>query len=253
MTAISNTLFIGKVLNYYESAHSTNSLAAELLSQGKVTEGTICYTFNQTAGRGQYGNAWQCEPFQNIAVSIILSPTFLNAREQFYLNKSIALAIHDTISHYILRGVSIKWANDIYINDKKVCGVLIQNALSGNSLQSSIVGIGINVNQKSFDNLPHATSLSLEKKTDLDLYDVVEKLCQCLEKRYLSLKSRQFDKIHAEYMSKMFRYGEEALYQYPNGSYFMGKIIDVNESGKLAIETKKGLEEFDIKEVKFMI
>lgn len=253
MTAISNTLFIGKVLNYYDSALSTNTIASEHLVKRKTPEGSVFYTFNQTAGRGQYGNTWQSEPMQNIAVSIVLNPSFLSPKEQFHLNKSVALAIYDTLSHYILRGVSIKWANDIFINDKKACGVLIQNAISGLSIQSSIIGIGINVNQKAFTNLPYATSLSLEKKSDLELFDILEKLCQCLEKRYLQLKSRQFDKIHTEYLSKMFRYGEEALFQYPNGEYIMGKIVDVDDSGKLVIESKKGLEFFDIKEIKFVL
>ena len=253
MTAISNTLFIGKVLKHYEAAASTNALAADLMNNEKINEGAVLYTFNQTAGRGQYGNKWQCEPFKNIAVSIILTPTFLNPREQFYLNQSMALGIHDAITAYLPNGLTIKWANDIYIHDKKICGTLIQNALSGNSIQSSIIGIGINVNQKAFNDLPNATSLCIERNEIFPLFDIVEKLCQCIERRYLQLKSRQFGKIHDEYLSKLYRFGEDAFYQYLDGSYFSGKIVGVNEAGKLEIESKKGLEEFDIKEVKFVI
>ena len=275
MIAIKNTLFVGKVLKYFESASSTNALAAEWLQNGQneiVTaskawqEGVVFFTFHQTAGRGQYGNKWKSEPHQNIAISIVLTPSFLNPREQFHLNKAISLAIYDIVSQFVsanealsLRGtkqtgvVSIKWANDIYIKDKKVAGILIQNSLSGANIQSSIIGIGLNVNQLHFPNLPHATSLKIETGKDFHLMEIIEKVCQSIEHRYLQLKTRNFNKIHDEYISKLYRWGEDALYQYPDGTYFQGKIVGVNEAGKLCIESKKGIENFDIKEVKFVI
>ena len=275
MIAIKNTLFVGKVLKYFESASSTNALAAEWLQNGQneiVTaskawqEGVVFFTFHQTAGRGQYGNKWKSEPHQNIAISIVLTPSFLNPREQFHLNKAISLAIYDIVSQFVsanealsLRGtkqtgvVSIKWANDIYIKDKKVAGILIQNSLSGANIQSSIIGIGLNINQLHFPNLPHATSLKIETGKDFDLMEIIEKVCQSIEHRYLQLKTRNFNKIHDEYISKLYRWGEDALYQYPDGTYFQGKIVGVNEAGKLCIESKKGIENFDIKEVKFVI
>ena len=279
MIAIKNTLFVGKVLKYFESASSTNALAADWLQNGHndaltiVTasrawqEGVVFFTFHQTAGRGQYGNKWESEPHQNIAISIVLKPTFLNPREQFHLNKAISLAVYDIIAQFVIArhgalslggtkqagGVSIKWANDIYVNDKKIAGILIQNSLSGANIQSSIIGIGLNINQLHFHNLPHATSLKIETGKDFDLMEIVEKICQSIEHRYLQLKTRNFNKIHDEYISKLFRWGEDALYQYPDGAYFQGKIVGVNEVGKLCIESKKGIEDFDIKEVKFII
>ena len=256
MIAIKNTLFVGKVLKYFESASSTNALAAEWLQNNALkvshTEGTVFFTFHQTAGRGQYGNKWESEPHQNIAISIVLTPAFLNPREQFHLNKAISLAVYDVITENT-EGVSIKWANDIYVNDKKIVGILIQNSLSGASIQSSIIGIGLNINQLHFPNLPHATSLKIETGKDFDLMEIVEKICQSIEHRYLQLKTRNFNKIHDEYISKLYRWGEDAMYQYPDGTYFQGKIVGVNEAGKLCIESKKGIEDFDIKEVKFII
>lgn len=267
MTAIKNTLFVGKVLKYYDSATSTNALAAEWLQnvhndalKSAHTEGGVFFTFNQTAGRGQYGNKWESEPYQNIAISIVLNPTFLNPREQFHLNKAISLAVYDVIAENITAkhettegGVSIKWANDIYVKDKKIAGILIQNSLVGANIQSSIIGIGLNINQLHFHNLPHATSLKIETGKDFDLMEIVEKICQSIEHRYLQLKTRNFNKIHDEYISKLYRWGEDAMYQYPDGTYFQGKIVGVNEAGKLCIESKKGIEDFDIKEVKFII
>ena len=279
MTAIKNTLFVGKVLEYYESASSTNALAADWLQNGsnadfnstifnkeslsqraKYTEGVVFFTFNQTAGRGQYGNKWESEPHKNIAISIVLKPTFLHPREQFHLNKAISLAVYDVFASFITTNgmwleerVSIKWANDIYVSDKKIAGILIQNSLSGANIQSSIIGIGLNINQLHFSNLPHATSLKIETGKDFDHMEIVEKICQSIEHRYLQLKTRNFNKIHDEYISKLYRWGEDALYQYPDGNYFQGKIVGVNEAGKLSIESKKGIENFDIKEVKFIL
>ena len=110
-----------------------------------------------------------------------------------------------------------------------------------------------NINQLHFPNLPHATSLKIETGKDFDLMEIIEKVCQSIEHRYLQLKTRNFNNIHDEYISKLYRWGEDALYQYPDGTYFQGKIVGVNEAGKLCIESKKGIENFDIKEVKFVI
>ena len=242
-------------------------------------------TFNQTAGRGQIGNRWLAEPHQNLAYSIRLQPSFLQANEQFHLNKVVALAVHDFIdaemsnkeisdfkfqissettlqtsnerpSNVKLQRLnSIKWANDIYIGDKKVCGILIQNSLSGSRLQAAIIGIGININQLEFPKDINATSLRLETGQLFDLMPCVEKLTQHLEFRYLQLKSAiNFNKIHEEYLSKMYRFGVDAIYRrIKDDTVFMGKIVGVSPTGQLEIMSDRGIELFDIKEVKFEI
>jgi BirA family transcriptional regulator, biotin operon repressor / biotin---[acetyl-CoA-carboxylase] ligase len=252
LKSINNTLFIGKVFHYLEAGTSTNDIAQNLLLEGTNTEGVVVCTFNQTAGRGQYGNTWISEPNSNIAISIILKPHFLPIQEQFYLNKAIALAVSDVIAQNT-EGVTIKWANDIFIYDKKTSGILIQNTLSRNAIDTSIIGIGINVNQQQFENLPHATSLRCATGKKYDLWTIVENLCQAVEQRYLQLKNRKYADIDAAYLAKFYRYGEDALYQYPNGTYFQGRIVGVSETGKLMIDSKAGLEYFDIKAVKFVL
>ena len=272
MNCIRNTLFIGKVLNYIEQLPSTNSFVLDQLSKNDAPvenlsdrtfmgEGYVAYTFNQTAGRGQYGNRWESEAGKNIAMSILLKPRFLEARQQFHLNKAISLAVHDVFSvyndgtsrNYREGGVSVKWANDIFIGDKKICGILIQNNLLGSRIEASVVGIGINAHQMNFQNLPHASSLKLETGKTFELFDIVEAICQAIEKRYWQLKSGHFDALGTEYLSKLYRFGQDAIYQYPEGAYFQGKIVDISETGKLCLETKLGLENFDIKEIKFVL
>lgn len=263
LDSIRNTLFIGKVLNYIEQLPSTNSFVLEHLSKADlpldnpsdktfIGEGYVAYTFHQTAGRGQYGNRWESEAGKNIAMSILLKPRFLEARQQFHLNKAISLAVHDVFSVYT-EGVSVKWANDIFIGDKKNCGILIQNNLSGTRIEASVIGIGINVNQVNFQDLPHASSLKLETGKTFDLFNIVEAICQAVEKRYWQLKSGNFNQLGDEYLSKLYRYGQDALYQYPEGAFFKGKIVDISETGKLCLETKLGLENFGIKEIKFVL
>ena len=283
-TVIPSTLFLGKIWQHFDELPSTNDFLA---NSPQSTEGGVVTTFNQTAGRGQMGNRWLAEPNQNLAYSIRLHPTFLQANEQFHLNKIVALAVHDFIdaeisnfrSHCPARSNqmsnegnplnfklqeslrrtkqsnSIKWANDIYIGDKKVCGILIQNSLSGSRLQSTVIGIGININQLDFPKDINATSLRLETGQLFELLPFVEKLTQCLEFRYLQLKSAiNFNKIHEEYLSKMYRFGVDAIYRrMKDETVFMGKIVGVSPTGQLEITSDRGIELFDIKGVKFEI
>jgi BirA family transcriptional regulator, biotin operon repressor / biotin---[acetyl-CoA-carboxylase] ligase len=273
LESINNTVFIGKVLYHFDELPSTNTYASELLnqqdnlSQNTVEErnpdyfgeGFVVSTFNQTYGRGQMGSRWVSEPNMNLAVSIILKPHFLQARQQFHLNKAVALAVCDFVSDQyaeknpsLKNDVTVKWANDIYVKNNKIAGILIQNSLSGVDIQSTIIGIGININQIEFKDLPNATSLKLETQKNYILREMLEKLCLCIEQRYLQLKNRNFDKLHNEYLDKLYRMGEDAIYQYPNGDYFSGRIIGVGDNGKLTLLTKLGVENFDVKEVRFV-
>jgi BirA family transcriptional regulator, biotin operon repressor / biotin---[acetyl-CoA-carboxylase] ligase len=264
LNCIKNTLFVGKVLKYMEQVPSTNIFMLEQLQEGGTgnvklpqkslfREGAVVYTYHQTAGRGQYGNRWESEAGKNIAMSILLKPRFLEASQQFELNKAISLAVHDVLAQYTEGGVFVKWANDIFIGEKKICGILIQNNISGTRLEASVIGIGINVNQLNFQDLPHASSLKLETGKTFILEDIVEAICQAVEKRFWQLKSGYFDQLGAEYLSKLYRYGEDALYQKSDNSYFQGKIVGISETGKLCLETKLGLVEFGIKEIKFVL
>jgi BirA family transcriptional regulator, biotin operon repressor / biotin---[acetyl-CoA-carboxylase] ligase len=246
-----------------EQVPSTNIFMLEQLQEsgsGNVnspqkplfTEGAVVYTYHQTAGRGQYGNRWESEAGKNIAMSILLKPRFLEARQQFELNKAVSLAVHDVLFNYT-EGVSVKWANDIFIGEKKICGILIQNNISGTRLEASVIGIGINVNQLNFQDLPYASSLKLETGKTFILEHIVEAICQAVEKRFWQLKSGYFTQLGEEYLSKLYRYGEDALYQKTDNTYFQGKIVGISETGKLCLETKLGLVEYRIKEIKFVL
>ncbi len=180
------SLFIGKNVISLETIDSTNDYAKQLLSTQKPTDGTLIIAKAQTKGRGQLGNIWQTESGKNLTVSYILYPNFLSPDKQFYLNMAVALGIREFCESICAEHVQIKWPNDILINGKKVCGVLIENALQGSKIQHSVIGIGININQSKFDaELPHATSILLENKNQtLAIEPLTAQLSSFLEKYY---------------------------------------------------------------------
>lgn len=247
-----NTLFIGKVLLHHDELSSTNTYAQELVAKSKPIEGTVISTFRQPQGRGQVGSKWESEPDKNLTLSVVLYPVFLAPWQNFALNKAIALAVRHFIAALVpQQPVKVKWPNDIYVGTRKICGILIQNSLSRNTLASSIVGIGVNVNQTIFSkDIPNPSSLQMENGKEYDLYSLIPLLCQHLELMYLRLKSGHFAELDAEYLQHLYRYQESTLFQRVNGTIFWGKISGISGSGQLLIVPEDGLEEsFDLKEI----
>ncbi|MES2518206.1 MAG: biotin--[acetyl-CoA-carboxylase] ligase [Bacteroidota bacterium] len=249
-----NTLFTGKTLKYLSNCHSTNDIAAEMIqSESHVFEGTVIITDNQTAGRGQRGNIWQASIGENLTFSLILKPNFLRASDQFQLNVAISLGVFDFLSEFIDENLSVKWSNDIYFGDQKMGGILIENTLQGYQIGYSVVGIGLNINQMEFGAL-RATSLRKASRNPLkyDLGEMLSKLLEKLEINYLIIKQGNYESLKIRYLASMYRF-QEYHYFRRNGQQFLGQIVGIDETGKLAIETEGMLLYFDFKEVEFVI
>lgn len=260
---MANTLFIGKVYHRFDEIASTNDYARELLAKSKPPEGTVIRAASQSAGRGQYGSRWLSAPGENLLLSIILYPTWLAASDQFRLSEAVALAVLDAVRLQIaqpqtarpqgssLLRACVKWPNDIYLDDWKTAGILIQNTLSGNFLQSSIVGIGLNVNQREFSSeATKATSLHLATGEPTDLDALADTLFACVEQRYLQLKSGNASALQAEYHRNLYGLGEMRSFARADGSRFEGMIQGVADDGRLVVRTDGGKEEmFGVKEV----
>ncbi len=250
------TLFIGQSTIELSSIDSTNSYASELLNQSRPVEGTLVYTFNQQNGRGQRGNKWLSEPNKNGALSYILYPTFLAADQQFSLNKIVCLAAADLMSEIVKQDaettdIKIKWPNDIYANNKKIAGILIENTLSSQSIKSSIIGIGININQENFPATINATSLKLLVGKDLGVIYCIERLSELLEARYLQLKANKQEALDEEYKSKLYQVGEWKSY-WVNSERIEGMITGVSPIGKLQLLLRnEEVRVFDLKEISF--
>lgn len=247
-----HTLFIGRAFHDLPSVDSTNAHALLLLSKSNPPGGTVISTRNQTAGRGQIGSSWESEPGQNISLSIILYPGFLLAQNQFLLNQAMSLAMFDLVSKYLPK-TKIKWPNDIYVGDEKIAGILIQNSISGSHLRTSVVGIGLNVNQTHFtSNAPNPTSFKLLSGKDFELDKLIAQLCQCAEQRYLNLKAGKIVPLQSDYRQQLYRLEVSSQFQRASGEIFQGKICGVSPSGKLQVQVQDKTEEFDLKQIKSM-
>ena len=236
-----NTKVIGQNIINKESVESTNNYAVELIKTINPAEGTVVLTNNQTNGRGQGGNFWESEPFMNLTFSIIFHPKFIAPSNQFNFNKAISLGIIDYLQTQISEiPVKIKWPNDIYVGNKKIAGILIENTITGNEFSSSVAGIGLNVNQTIFkSNAPNPISLKMILNNDFSIFDVLQGICINIEKRYLDLKSRKIKKINSDYLSNLYLYQEFSNYKYKNKS-IKAKITGVSEFGELELIDIKG-------------
>ncbi|MES2795628.1 MAG: biotin--[acetyl-CoA-carboxylase] ligase [Bacteroidota bacterium] len=247
------TLIVGKTIKYLPSCHSTNVWCANYVENESVSEGFAVYTPHQFEGKGQRGNKWESEIGKNITMSIFLKPNFLKASDQFQLNMAISLGIYEAISKYLNEDLKIKWPNDLYFDNSKLGGILIENTIFGSNLNTSIIGIGLNINQIQFE-ISHATSIKkiLGATIDLEIGEIMSLIFEGIEKYYLKLKSGEIDAVRLEFLEKLFRINQWHYYR-KNDQEFSGKIIGVDNIGRLKMETETSEELFDFKEVEFII
>lgn len=256
MNGLTNTLFVGKVFERLVEVDSTNRFAIDwLVSKNKPVDGTVVFTPNQTAGRGQIGSRWESEPDKNINASIIFYPRFLPTQNQWRLNEAVSLAVADflklVLPAKLIFFIKIKWPNDLYVFDRKIGGILIQNSLAGSQIQSSVVGIGLNVNQQIWlSNPPNPTSIFLETGLEFDPERLLADLCKCLEIRYLQLKTGQPDH-RSEYLENLYRFDEPTIFETADGHSFSGKITGLTNEGRLRIFDGKQERAFEVKEIRF--
>ncbi len=247
---------IGNNIIELEETFSTNRYALELLSNSRISEGTVISVVNQTSGRGSYGNFWESEKGKNLTVSIILYPTFLSFEKQFMLNKVTSLSVYDMLVQINSgqEAVMIKWPNDIYTDNKKFSGILIENTIIGSTFKHSIIGIGININQEIFvSDAPNPTSLKISTGKTYNLKECLSILCSCFNRRYTQLKNFEFKTLDEDYLSALYRMNKSALFIFQK-QLITAMIKGVAESGKLLIEKLNGeMIECDFKEVEFVI
>lgn len=233
----------------YKTLPSTNT---EVKKPG-YRHGDAVIAKEQTAGRGQRGNRWSSNPGDNLTFSLVWEPTFMEAKRQFLLSEAVALALTDTLAKYDIKS-KIKWTNDIYVGRKKICGILIEHDLGTEGhLARTIVGIGLNINQKEFEEwVPNPTSMTLLKGEKYDVGEVFQSLYDALEERYNQLQSNP-ETIEREYDALLFRKGELATYALPNGKRFEGVIKGVKPSGELLVESQEMVVPYLFKEIEFVI
>lgn len=265
---MANSLFIGKVYYRFDELPSTNDYARELLAKSRPPEGTVLQAASQSAGRGQFGSHWESAAGQNLTLSVILYPSWLPLSQQFALSQAVALALYDTVSTCMPLNtaaeqpgtesrdtfVRIKWPNDLYLGNRKTAGILIQNTLSNNHLQTSIIGIGLNVNQIVFHSeIPNPTSLALAFGQTFDQDALAESLFENLEIRYLQLKAGQLEQIRTAYHERLYGRGEERLFALPDGRQLQGLILGVLPDGRLRVQHAEAEMAYEMKAIRLLL
>lgn len=220
---------------------STNTYLSRLAAT--LPGGTVIYTPCQTAGRGQKGNSWESEDGKNLTFSQLIKRPPVKARDQFYLSEAAALAVVEALAAEAADGFSVKWPNDVYWHDKKICGMLIENSLDGSDIATSVVGIGINVNQERFlSDAPNPVSLKGITGRDHNLMALLKRVCSRIEQLVDSLdddSARQ--QLHRSYMAALYRNdGQQHPYEDAQGNRFMASVADIAPDGTLTLLHEDG-------------
>lgn len=242
---------IGSKYIFRENLPSTNLYALKLLRNDKVEEGAIIHTNYQSEGKGHAGNTWESEEGKNLLFSLLLYPTFLKPSDQFIISKIISLGICDFLRPFTSK-VSIKWPNDIYVNNDKIAGILIESAIIREEIEYIIAGIGLNINQKVFtSDAPNPVSLSMVTGTEYNTEECLKHLVTHIDKRYQEFLEKKRRELDGEYLNNLYRFGKWCEFSDSNGLY-EGKIIGIDRNGRLRIEDHRGRTyEYGFKEVTF--
>ena len=243
-----------------DAINSTNEYLKEYIQVNSIKNNHIVYTFNQTKGKGQRGKVWISESGKNLAVSICFFPKRIKIKEQFILNMFFSLFIIKTLKSLKIPDLKIKWPNDILSGNKKICGILNETKVKGEFIDNIIVGFGINVNQKNFDNLPNASSLTLVKKINYDLDNLVNLFIQNLKNNiyfvnsFNSLSKSDIDNLIDNYHKNLYGINQLKSYVDSNGSSFNGMIVSVDKSGIINIKKEDGsLNAYNFQEIQTII
>jgi BirA family transcriptional regulator, biotin operon repressor / biotin---[acetyl-CoA-carboxylase] ligase len=246
-----STLFVGQRIIRLDQVDSTNNFAMGLLKGMPLEEGAVVTAAQQTRGKGQRGNSWESQPGQNVTCSIVLRPGFLDPGRQFDLTRAISLALTDVLLDIIPQHeVKIKWPNDVFVDEGKIAGILIENIINGSQMVYSVVGIGFNVNQSEFNaGGPHATSLRRVTGRTFEVDGILKMICAAIEVRYLQLRSQHQERLGTEYFSRLFKAGTPSRFT-DYSAVFEATIVDVTSEGLLVLKDGNGnSRKFAMKEV----
>ena len=235
-----------------ETINSTNAYLKELANKQVLTEGTVVSAHSQTAGKGQRGNSWESEAGKNITCSLLLYPSFLSARQIFILSEAVSLGVKETLDAYT-DGITIKWSNDIYHNERKIAGILIENELTGNEYNMSVVGIGLNINQKHFfSDAPNPVSLKQITGKDYDTETILKEMVKNIMNLYEKLKAGDAENIIQMYHEALYR--KTGFHRYENNDGIFNALINrVSDDGLLHLITDNNEERsYAFKEVRFL-
>lgn len=231
----------------FDSLPNTNEYLLELSKKG-ANSWTVIYAKNQTKGKGYAGNEWKVPAGENLTFSFLLKTAY-SFQDLIYFNQWVSNVICSFLKRFSSES-NVKWPNDIILNQKKVCGILIENYRS-NQQMHSIIGIGLNINQTDFNHLPKASSIRNITDKEHDIQEILSALMLEFQNQYSILEEKNFKLIHKAYLNHLFRKDEISKFKL-NDELIDGIIRNVNEAGNLMIEINGELEEFRHKEIELL-
>lgn len=236
-----------------DAIDSTNDYLKLLSNEKTVDNFTVIYSKNQTNGKGQMGNIWKSESGKNLTFSILIKNILKNSTQIFDLNVTIASSIIQVLKTLQIPELTIKWPNDILSGNKKIGGILIENSFKPDKSIESVVGIGLNVNQTDFENLPKAASLSLIMNQEFDLDIVLEKIVLKIEKNCYLISEKNTNTIWKFYSDCLFKKNIEMDFETSENKKIKGKIIGVTQLGLLEVLVyPNNIKTFSIKEIQMI-
>jgi BirA family biotin operon repressor/biotin-[acetyl-CoA-carboxylase] ligase len=232
---------------------STNSYLKELVSKKDLDNFTVAVAKHQTSGRGQMGTTWISDYDKNLTFSMLVKFENFKVNNQFYCSMAVALGVLEVLKEQVENKIVIKWPNDILAEEDKVAGILIENVLNGSMIKHSIVGVGLNVNQELFpNNIGKVSSLKLLSGKNIKNDELLIKLIQSISKFLNFVMDKEFNILKVHYYDNLYMFNKITRFIDDLNLEFKGKIVGIEESGKLLVETEnKKIRKFNLKEIKF--
>lgn len=237
---------------------STNAFLLRQQQEGTVVCGSVVSASDQTAGKGMGANKWESEPGLNLTFSMAVDMSFMKAADQFLLSQAVPLGLLDVLEPMLLDRMrdpllTVKWPNDVFFGDRKLCGILINSTICGMDMGTSVIGIGLNVNQMKFQEWPsHPISLKMILGSDVETEPLLHQLVAAVDQRIQQLRTDEgVTSIKTAYLNRMYRYHTWADYmvdgvkvkRYITGIDSFGRLETLDASGNRFV--------YDIKEISF--
>ncbi|TDQ27876.1 biotin--[acetyl-CoA-carboxylase] ligase [Tenacibaculum caenipelagi] len=232
---------------------STNTFLKNMVSKMSIDDFTVVVAKTQTKGRGQMNSEWVVEEGKNLTFSVYSSFSKLQIVNHKYLNFCVSLSVYEALKDLKLPDLKVKWPNDILSGNKKLAGILIENSLRGSNISSSVIGVGVNVNQDSFSKkLANASSIKMILEREIDLDILLEAILSKLREKFELLNKKEFQFLEEAYLDVLYKKNVPMMFKDNQNILFMGKIVGVSRNGNLQIELEnETIQEFGLKEVSF--
>ena len=229
---------------------STNDYLKNLLLKNTLENYTIVTAEFQHKGKGQMGGEWKSEPSKNLMCSIYLNNSTIKLSNQFSINMVVCLAIKKSLNKFNIPQLSVKWPNDIMSGSSKLCGVLIENIVKSKSIQNIIIGIGLNVNQTEFNNLPNASSIKQISGKHYNTDEILIEIVKDIKFYFNFLNKKNLIELQKLYEANLYRLNKVSMFKLADSNLVSGYIRGIKKDGRLKIIMENDLEkDFGIKEI----